>query len=149
MEVAALIISILSLIASIILAIYGAKITGKINDSNQQADLLMDAYDDYLVKKIPESRAKISFDEEGKLVFFQEFKNYMFELLEKSKCYKYLDNTYYEELKKQIIELEDYLLGKTNVSSSTELQLSINKEIDKRLSSIYSLALNKYLGKKR
>lgn len=147
MELAAIIISILSLIATIILATYDVYNSNKINDINLNSGFFLHYYNDYLIDKIPNSRNKLCFDSNGKIINYMDLKNDIIEFLEKSVCYRYLDNEYYSLLKEKIISLEDYLLLVANKNCSDSLQQQICNEIDQKLKNIYNVAQRKYLGK--
>lgn len=148
MELSAIIISVLSLITTIILAFYNVFNSNKNNEINLNSGFFLQYYNDFLIKKIPLSRNKLYFDNNGRLKDYSELKDYIISFLEKSLCYRYLDDNYYNSLKDVILSLEDYLLteaNKTNCSNS--LQQEIYSKIDKKLTKIYHIAQQKYLGR--
>lgn len=67
MDIAALIISIISLIATTIIGVYELKSNREINDITLEADFFDFLYKDLMIKQIPACRAKLLFDQNNKL----------------------------------------------------------------------------------
>lgn len=150
MDLAAIIISIISLITTIILATYDVYNSNKINKINLNSSFFLQFYNNYLIEKIPQSRNKLFFDNNGKITDYIELKEDVLNFLEQSICYRYLDNDYYNLLKEKVLNMEDYLLSvANNTGYSTSLQQQIYSEIDNKLRNIYDVAQRKYLGKLR
>ena len=62
--------------------------------------------------------------------------------------FKFWDNTYYEELRKKLQDLEDQLVMCTKPMNSDEL-VEFHNSVDQKLQCIFQMIMRKYIGKKK
>jgi hypothetical protein len=149
MEIAALGISFLALIVSIIAIFIESKRENRLNGVNLEGEYYRDIYKEALVYKIPKARGFIGFDEGSRLVgteaLIQELQN----LRTDSLYFQYSRKDFFDELNKKIQKLEDYLVSNTkNRVFLGESQQDALEEIRHGIEDIYKLISDAYLGKK-
>lgn len=107
--------------------------------------LYKEIYIKYFIEEIPNASSKISFDENDKLVNYKELIDVIISLLEHNRCYEFLDNKYYSELKEIVLELEDFLLESGNLEKCNEKRKnSIDIQKNELISKLYKLSYNKF-----
>lgn len=143
MDVAALIISILSLLISIVFAVAEIKNSKKINDINLDAELSRDIIKLYLTEKFPVAISKIHFPKQ-KLTQIGPLQVELNGLRNSLKFFKYYDNSFYKELKKKTQDLEDYIVQNEGKKYSVDEQGEVMDEIRNRMSDIYKCLNKKY-----
>lgn len=143
MEVAALIISILSLLVAVGIAILELFNNKRINDINLEAELSKDIIKEYLTAAFPKAVAKIHF-KKRKLSNIVPLQNALNGLRNKLKFFKYCDPAFYNQLKKKTQELEDYIVNNEGKTYSIEDQSEVMQEICDQLTGIYTLLKAKY-----
>ena len=143
MEIAALIISILSLLISSVIAIVDVASNKKINDVNLEAELSKDIIKEYLTKVFPQAVSKIYF-KKRKLTNIVPLQNGLNNLRNRLKFFKYCDNSFFYELKIKTQALEDYIVNNEGRAFSAEDQVEVMGEIRRQMTDIYSLLKKKY-----
>lgn len=143
MEVAALIISILSLLISILFAVLEIRNSKKINDINLEAELSKDIIKEYLTEKFPDAMSKIYF-KGRKLTNIVHLQTALNGLRNKLKFFKYCDNTFFAKLKDKTQRLEDYIVSNEGRSYNAEDQGEVMDEIRNQMTDIYELLKQKY-----
>lgn len=136
MELASLIIAIISLVISFFQ-------NKKINSLNLQSRYFEKIFDEYLIKKIPESRKYIKYHND-RLVDADRLIDTTDELKKDSLYFKYSNKEFYEKLKKNIDDLGVFLTDCSNRNESDlDQQVKNLLEIGEKIESIYKL-INKY-----
>lgn len=143
MDIAALIISILSIIVSTILFSVEMSANKKINDINLESELFKDIVKDFLTNKFPQSISNIHFQDTC-LSGIDDLQQSLIEMRKSFKFYMYSDITFYNDLKSKLQELEDYVVSNEGKKYSIEEQSDVMKEIRSQMTGIYSLLKNKY-----
>lgn len=143
MEVAALILSILSLLISILFAVLEIRNTKKINDINLEAELSKDIIKEYLTEKFPDAISKIYF-KRRKLTNIVHLQNALNGLRNKLKFFKYCDNAFFTKLKDKTQALEDYIVSNEGRSYNAEDQGEVMDKIKNQMTDIYELLKQKY-----
>lgn len=143
MEIAAFVISILSLFVAFLMPIYEQYRSKKVNDINLNSEYLKDIYIKYLTDKIPNARKLIRFNDD-KLSDVAELANAFQELLHQVYFFKYIDEEFYAELKIYIQDLEDSLSNDSGMKFSDEEKEKFNESLEEKVTNIYSILNNKY-----
>lgn len=147
MNALSLMVSILSITISTIVAYVQISKNKKLNQINMNFSLYKEIYIKYFIEEIPNASSKVSFDENDKLVNYKELIDVIISLLEHNKCYEFLDNKYYSELKEIVLELEDFLLESGNFEKCNEKRKnSINIHKNELISKLYKLSSNKFFN---
>lgn len=130
---------ILSLIA-IVVSIYGIYSQKKMNDVNLQAVYFKEVFGDYLKIRIPETCAKLNYDENGKLdKSYREISLIFFDMIQKCGYFKYADNEFYYDLKNMIVDLDEELVKMSgDVEQDKSLQMNNIIKIHARVEKIFS-----------
>lgn len=150
MDIAALVISIVSIIISIIVIVYDKAVDKRLNRITMSSSYFNDLYKDILILKIPEAREKISFTTQGKLVGSDALVGILNDIINKSLYFFYTDKDFYNQLKKKTQDLEDYLLQAEDKTIHGEAQTAVFNEIANKISELYNLMNKKFLhGKSR
>lgn len=143
MEIAALVLSILSLVMTIILTIWQTITTVKLNNINLKSQTCATIFDEFLIKNIPFARRALSFDAKDKLVGADKLKNVIVEMIKSSLYYKYNDKNFYDNLIKKLHELEDLLVKNHNKKVERENHNNLLNKIEELLEEIYKIIENK------
>lgn len=142
----ALVLSILSLISSIVMVIFQVKKSKKLNDITLESNYFDYLYRDLLVLKIPSARVKMTFNSESHLVGTEEILSVITEIRHKSMYFQYADKAFYDNLKRKLEDLENYIVRTEDKVVKGEDQRDFFNTIHSRISGIYNLMLSKYKG---
>ena len=83
----------------------------KMNSINLQADYYKKVFEEYLMVRIPEAVRMLSFDEEGKLCeSYKKTNEILIEMLDKCAYFAYANNSFYEELRKIVTDIDEKLV---------------------------------------
>lgn len=105
---AALIVSILSLIISIV----GIVIQKKLNRVNLEAKHFEEIFRPYILEKIPNKVAVLKFDSEQKLdKNYTELNDTLMEMVRKARYFSYVDKKFYKKLSNKTMVVEDLLVS--------------------------------------
>ena len=110
MEVAALIISIISLLLSIIITFCEIRENRKINDISLESEYFDYLFKELLLKEIPKSRAKISFNMNSNLINTEDLVSTLNDIRHSALYFQYTDTEFFNNLKTELQNLEDYLV---------------------------------------
>ena len=143
MDVAALVISIISLVATILIAIVEVIQAKSLNDTSIEAEYFDFLYKEIMLKKIPMGRIKMTFNKENRLIGTTEFLEAIKELRKNTVYYQYTDSKFFKELKTILVEIEDYIILSENKIHLGEEQTEFFSEIHNKLSKMYNILLKK------
>ena len=143
MELAALIISIISIVASVIMTVWQLVITKQINRINLSKNEFDLIFSKYLITEIPRSRKYLKFDQKNKITGINYLINTLHELRKDSLYFNYHNKKFYNELEKKILELEDYLITNSNIKYEGSRQTNMLNNVDKMIEDLYSIINNK------
>ena len=145
MDLLALIISIVSIVISIGVAIYEKNKEKKVNDINLNSEYLKDIYIQYLTKKIPKTRKIMRFESDI-LCDTNDFCNTLKAFLTDINFYLYIDKSFYDRMKYYLQYLEDLVMESDGQVFEGEERDNLINEIDKCLEQIYTLMNEKYIN---
>ncbi len=133
--------NIFALIA-LLTSLYSLHKTSILEKKGHEFILLQEVYQDYLVKKIPEARAKIIVTLSGNIQGINQFTSMLTDLRKISLYFKFSDPVFFKELKNTMWRLEDYLvLAQEPLLGDARYKFEL--EVDSRLNNIYQCLLKK------
>lgn len=137
--------TIMSTIA-IVVSLYTFCIESYYNKKSNKATLMSeyfnDIYKDKLISEIPLASSEIQYLNNGKINGVSKLCEEINNILIKSSYFKYVDLTFYNELKEIIIELEDFLL----LTEDEPINEDFDTELSLRLKKLYGSINKKYIG---
>lgn len=139
-------LSILALVISIGTAVFEYFWNVRINKTNLEAELVKDAYKDFLMIKIPEARNYIHYGDET-LSDTDKLVEVLNEVRQASLFYKFKDKRYYTVLCYKLQNIEDKLVMKTGKMSNDDFSV-FNTELNRDIEEIYQIIIKKYHGEK-
>lgn len=146
-DVFAIVLAVLSLVISIAVAVFQYNQQKSIHRASLNAKYHDEIFLQHLIHGIPEARKYIRFDNEtSKLVDTDKFTEELNKLLDEALYYKYKDNEFYRELKRNIQEIEDYTMECGNKRFEQEEQSEVYGIIQEKLENMYKLINDQYLG---
>lgn len=149
MDIAAFILSIISLIASVLVAFYEIYENRKLNNISLEAEYFDSLFKDYLLKEIPIKRKKIRFDMDSKLADADELIDVLNSIRHNSLYFQYADKEFYNNLKDALQGLEDFIVDSQNKAIIGEDQTDFFKKMQEKIEKIYDIMLKKYKGNKQ
>lgn len=137
------IVSNIIAIVALLISLYGFSREKRSEKRSHEFDLFVDVYKDHLVSKLPSARAKIYITQAGKITGIDDFICELNSIRKASIYFKYAEPQFYEELKKTLWDLEDYL---TMIEEPFvgEARVNFDYEVNTRLSNIYRCLLKKF-----
>ena len=143
MDCIALILSIISLIATVILSLFEVGSAKKLNDINLEAELSKDIFKMYLVQNIPRAISNLSFNN-NQLSNIDELQTALNSFRQELKFYQYFDKDFYKKLKKATQKIEDYIVtNEDKVFDCGEIG-EVNQNIITYVNELYSCCKDKY-----
>lgn len=146
MDVAALIISILAFLLSILVALAESKRDYKITKISIEFEFYREIYKDHLIKKIPEARKYMWISKDGYLKDSQPLIDELNEIRRDSLYFLYNNKSFYSKLKKKLQKLEDYLIKSEAALLVGEEQTAFLDSIQEQLNGIYEVISQAYCG---
>lgn len=114
-------IAMITSVLAIIVSVAGIIIQKRLNSSNLQAKYFEEIFKDYFLVKIPKYANNLRFNSNGKLnMSYKELNNVFMEMVRKSAYFAYAKNDFYEELRKQTIQLDEKLILKAGETEQNE-----------------------------
>lgn len=147
MEIAALVVSILAVIITIINFLFQQKRETKFFRKNLDAEYFNEIYKDSFIFKIPTSRRYISFTTEGNLVGVEKLIEELTNVRAHSIYYHYNDFDYYSSLKEQVESIEDFLVLTAQKTLHGEDQNDFFNKLNTKIKKLYEINYKKYIGK--
>ncbi|KOP31160.1 hypothetical protein ADM98_01760 [Exiguobacterium sp. BMC-KP] len=120
----------------------------KINQTNLESIYFNDIYKEFLIKKIPEARKYIHVKNDGSVIGIEKMIEELNTIRQDSLYYHYNDSKFFEKLKSDLQDLEDYLINKSNKKLSSEEHSEFYENVKIKLMKIYKTINNKFLGTK-
>lgn len=99
----------------------------------------------FLTQDCVEARNDIRFDNRGRLENTKKFEEVIAELGNKISFYEYVDKIFYDQLKKLLTELDDLVVDDKEYKG--EKQTDHSNKIDKKISELFKLIMDKYFIK--
>lgn len=143
MEIAALVLSIISLLASSAIAIWQSVLSTKWNKINIQSTICEKIFDDFLISRIPQGRKFIKFDEHGKFTGGEKLNKVIVDMKKESLYFMYNDKAFYDSLEAKLTEIEDYITGLMGKQYDSINQPSIYNKLDKLINDVYDIIQQK------
>ena len=147
MEIIALIISILSLIASITIALFQFFQNRKNNRLSIEAEYFDEIFKEFLLKDLPKNRKIITFGIDYKLKNTSELIESLNNLRHDTLYFQYTDKEFYKQLKDALSDLEDYIIDSQNKEMIGEEQVEFYVTMQERIQIIYKILSLKHFGK--
>jgi len=140
-------LSSIAIIISIAAIIISDKTSKSINKKNLNSHFFEKIYFNYIIEALPTLLNKVSYSN-GKIELdYDEFSRIIYEMLEKSKFYKYFDNPFYEQTKDILVELDEFTINLANLNNiSYELYEKKIINLESLTSKLYK-HLNYYYSK--
>lgn len=148
MEVIALIISIISLISTILIAINEFIEARHMNNINLEAETFNILFRELMLKDLPMARAKLIFNKEHKLIGADEIIDVLTKMRKNAVYYQYVDSDFYGKIRSKLLEIEDFLQNAVDKEYIGEDQTSFFSELGKLLKELYCMLQNKLQGRK-
>ena len=145
LDIIAIIISVIAILASVICAVITFIQNYKINKINMKARYYNKIFDSYLIEKIPMSYRYLIF-RDNKLSDSDKISDVLSDLLKDILYFKCADRKFYEVLKKSIEEIEDYILECGNRQFIQDEQGKVFENIQEKLENLYAIINNSYIG---
>lgn len=143
-DIISLVFSFFALVTSIVTA----WLSERASRASIHADNCSKIFDEYLIEKIPKSRAGLRFDGGGKLHNGNELCEAISSMAVSALFYKYDDADFYAKLSEKCTALEDIIAEAGNYARPSEHdQQTFFKEIQESLQEIYSLIDKKRIGR--
>ena len=139
MEVAAIIISIVSLIATALIAIWQIITTININKINIKSNVCEKIFDEYLITKIPKARKFLVFDCKGMLTGWEKLNKVLVDMKVNSLYFRYNDKSFYEDLDSKLMNLEDYITSFIDKKLDSIKAVDVYNKIDNDIKEIYRI----------
>lgn len=147
MEIAAFVLSIISILASIGLAIWQIIENRKINDISIESEYFDYLFKELLLKEIPKSRAQISFDMNSQLINTEALITTLNQIRHSALYFQYTDREFFNQLKTALMDLEDYLVKSDGKQMVGEEQTEFFNTVKDGIIKIYDIMKKKQLGK--
>ena len=141
-----LLLSIIAIVISIGSVFFEYFWNQKINKTNLESDFFKDLYGEFLMRKIPEARNVIHYNNQI-VSDTDDLIDVLNDIRHVSLFYKYKDKKYYKLLCSRLQNLEDKLVQKTGRMLDDDYAEFI-QEINSDIEEIYDIIMNKYIGKK-
>lgn len=143
MEIAAFVVSIISIVVSVGTIFYDKMVDKKINEINMNSIYFNELFMEILSKKLPQCRRRIIFDNSGQLTGTDELIDVLREFRVNSQFFRYTDPIFFKSLINALQKLEDDVLTFENEKHIGKEQTKINRKISEDVSKIYKLTFNK------
>lgn len=145
MEIAAIVLSAVAVIISVVVPIYQDKAEKKLNRIELKAIYHQDIYKNYLIKEIPVARRYLTFDNDGRLANIDKLCSCLRGITFDSLYFLYAAPSYYHMLQEKCGMLEDYLVECSQKPHSKEITKQIENEIQIKIKEIYDIIEDKYV----
>lgn len=142
-----LVLSILAIVISVITAIAEYMWNKSINTTNLEAEFYKDIYFEYLMKKIPQARQEIRYNNK-KIEDIDKFVNVLNDMRRDSLFFRYKDKMFYDVLKKQLQDLEDYVTRESCDELDADEFVTFSNKMSEQIEQIYGSIMKKYRGLK-
>ena len=143
MEEAALSISIVSIVASILMTFWQIEISKRVNRININKSIFDQIFDRYLIDEIPKNRRFLKFDKTNKLTGVKNIQETLHNLRKDSIYFHYRDKTFYDKIEGKILEIEDYLVNCTNDIYIGSEQSEVLNKTDALIGDLYKIIEDK------
>lgn len=146
MELAALIVSIISILISFAVTAWQIIITIKVNKINLKSSVCEKIFDEYLIKEIPNARRFISFDKMGKFIGADKLVKTIKSLIKDSLYFRYNDRKFYDILIQKLEELENTIVNNIDKRIDNIKQNDLTNDIEKLIGEVYEIIENKKIN---
>ena len=134
--------NIIALLAFLI-SLYRLRKENKMEKRAHEFDIFRDVYQDFLVKRLPETRARISITQTGMVSGIDSLVDELISLRKASIYFQYAEPEFYATLKGKIWDLEDYLVM-IQEPFLGEPRVNFDHEVNTKLKAIYQCLLKKF-----
>lgn len=119
-------------------------------DRSIQTEYFFKIVEDILVTEFPVARRSLLFDEKKGSLFdsYMNLTDVITELRKKMQFFYFQDRTFYDEIDKILVDLDEMIVEEANKKNVSEKEQKIFlSEVDNRISMIYKELLKKHVGK--
>lgn len=142
MTVAEVISNIIAL-AALVISLCGAIREHIMEKRSHEFEIFRDVYQEFLVKRLPETRSQISITQSGVVSGIDNLIDELISLRKASIYFQYAEPQFYEDLKNKLWALEDYLVMLPTPLIG-EPRTDFDHEMNKKLIAIYRCLLKKF-----
>lgn len=144
-SILAVVLSTLSLFATVVNYVITYRQNKKISRINMNARIYNAIFDELLIERIPKARTYLRFVE-NHLVDSEALSDALTDLMSRILYFRYADKGFYENIHGQISKLEDYVLECGNGTYVQEEQGEVYVQIQHMLEEIYKTVEEHYVG---
>lgn len=146
MDVIALVISICAFIVSVLVPIFEFLWNNKMNKHNLEAEYFREMYGEIMYQKIPKAIEYFHFD--GKKIYGTDnMLDVLREIRTRSLYFKVTDKLFFDELKRTVQDLEDYIVQTPDEMTTVQFA-TFYATVNQKIEVIYARMSNKYIGNK-
>ena len=146
MDVIALVISICAFIVSVLVPIFEFLWNNKMNKHNLEAEYFREMYGEIIYQKIPKALEFFHFD--GKKIYGTDnMLEVLREIRTRSLYFKVTDKMFFDELKRTVQDLEDYIVQTPDEMTTVQFA-TFYATVNQKIEVIYARMSNKYIGNK-
>lgn len=146
MDVIALVISICAFIVSVLVPIFEFLWNNKMNKHNLEAEYFREMYGEIMYQKIPKALEFFHFD--GKKIYGTDnMLEVLREIRTRSLYFKVTDKMFFDELKRTVQDLEDYIVQTPDEMTTVQFA-TFYATVNQKIEVIYARMSNKYIGNK-
>lgn len=146
MEIAALCVSIISIIISCVVAFVGFRKDERLSRINIEVDFFREIYKQHLIYTIPIARTKMYIGPDEKIHDADELIKELNKIRKDSLFFKFKNKIFYDELKNSLRALEDFLVKSEDKEFDSNDRTNFDLEVEKNISKIYEVITKAYNG---
>lgn len=137
------IIGLITLAANVVITIVNYRVAAKEERINYQKRYFEKVFDTYLLKEIPNSRKLLVFNQEHKLTGINDFCGTLVSLRQDAVYFKYSRKDFYDELDRQLDDIEDFVMNAGNHQyDSEEAGGKFYAPLNERIEKFYGFVLD-------
>ncbi|WP_214856546.1 MULTISPECIES: hypothetical protein [unclassified Exiguobacterium] len=149
MALAAIIISLISVIVTIYFSVVQHLRENRLNQTNLESVYFNDIYKKILIKDIPTGLKYMRISTTGDIKDTERLRESLQQMFQVSVYYQYNDENFYNTLRSKCEEIEDYILEKQERPlSTTDIEI-FNTKIRRQIKELYQIVNDKFLGTKK
>lgn len=146
MEIAALCVSIISIIISCIVANIGYRKDYRLSRINIEVDFFREIYKEHLVYGIPRARMKMYIGQDKKIHDADDLITELNAIRKDSLFFKFKNNKFYNELINALRQLEDYIVNAEGGDFDSNDRAIFESNVELYISKIYEIITQAYNG---
>lgn len=133
-----IIVSAIALLVSILNAGYTYRQNENHHINNIQIKYFEKVFDDHLLIHLPQARRYLRFDNNGRLTDVEILSSALNDLRQSALYFMYTNHKFYDKLRNNIKDLDDYIQKCGNASWDSDQQVNVLNQIHKKMEAIYN-----------